>query len=61
MVRKREIASLRRDGPAASPDDAVEEIDLMMANIEVLLSCPHANPKFLSETQIPGMPFSAVA
>lgn len=61
MLRKREIASSGRDGSTASVDDAVEEIDLMMANIEALLSCPHANPKFLSETQIPGMLFSAVA
>jgi hypothetical protein len=60
-VRKREIADLRRDGSADSPDDAVEEIDFLKDDIEALLSCPHANPKFLSETQMPGMQFSAVA
>jgi hypothetical protein len=61
MVRKREIASLRRDGSAASPNDWVEQIDLMMPNIEALLSCPHAYPKFLSETQMPRMQISALA
>ena len=51
-VRKRETADLRRDGSADSPGDAVEDIDLLMANIEALLSCPHANPKFLSEQEL---------
>ena len=60
-VRKREIADLRRDGSADSPDDAVEEIDFLKDYFEALLSCPHANPKFLSETQMPGMQLSAVA
>jgi hypothetical protein len=32
-----------------------------MANIEALLSCPHANPKFGSETQMPGTEISALA
>jgi hypothetical protein len=58
---KRKIASLRRGESAISPDDAVEDIDLRMTNIEALLSCPHANPKFLSETQMPGKQFSAAA
>jgi hypothetical protein len=52
---------LRRDGSANSPDGAVEDIDLLMANIEALLSCPHTNPKFHSETQIPRKQFSALA
>jgi hypothetical protein len=60
-VRKREIAESRRDGRAVSPDDSVEDIDLLVAYIEALLSCPHANPKFLSETQMPGMQISALA
>jgi hypothetical protein len=61
IVRKREIAGSRRDGSAVSPDGAVEEIDFLKDYFEALLSCPHANPKFLSETQMPGMQFSAVA
>jgi hypothetical protein len=60
-VRKREIAESRRDGSGVSPDDAVEEIDFLKDDIEALLSCPHANPKFLSETQMPGMQLSALA
>jgi len=51
-VREREIAESRRDGRAVSPGDAVEDIDLPIANTEALLSCPHANPKCHSETQI---------
>jgi hypothetical protein len=60
-VREHDTAESRRDGRAVSPGDAVGDIDLMMPNIEALLSCPHANPKFLSETQMPGMQLSAVA
>jgi hypothetical protein len=60
-VRKREIAESRRYGSADSSDNSVEEIDFLKNYIEALLSCPHANPKFLSETQMPGMQFSAVA
>lgn len=59
--RKRTISDLRRDGSAVSPGDAVEDIDLLMADIEALLSCPHANPKPLSETQMPRLQISAVA
>jgi len=58
---KRKMASLRRDASADSSDDSVEEIDFLKDYIEALLSCPHANPKFLSETQMPGVQFSAVA
>jgi hypothetical protein len=54
MVRKREIADLRRDGSAVSPHDSVEEIDFLMDNIEVLLSCPHANPNFVQKHKYPG-------
>jgi hypothetical protein len=60
-VSKREIADSRRDGSADSSDDSVEDIDFLKNNIEALLSCPHANPIFLSETQMPGMQISAVA
>jgi hypothetical protein len=60
-VREGGIAGSRRDGSAVSPNDAIEEIDLLMANIEALLSCPHANPKFSSETQMPGTEISALA
>ena len=60
-VREREIANSRRDGPAVSPDDAVKEIDLLMANIEALLSCPHASPKLTSETQMPRIEIRALA
>ncbi len=60
-ANKHRIASLRRDGVAVSPDDAVEDSDFLKDEIEALLSCPHANPKFLSETQMPGMQISAVA
>jgi hypothetical protein len=58
--RKREISEPRRDGSAVWPDDAVGEIDFLKDYIEALLSCPHANPKFLSETQMPRMQFSAL-
>jgi hypothetical protein len=60
-VRKREIAESRRDRSADASDDSVQEIDFLKDYIEALLSCPHANPKFLSETQMPGMQFCAVA
>jgi len=53
-VRKREIADLRRDGSADSPDDAVEEIDFLKDDIEALLSCPHANPNFFQKHKCPG-------
>jgi hypothetical protein len=59
-VRKRENAESRRDGSADSPDDAEEGIGFLKDYIEALLSCPHANPKFLSETQMHGMQFSAL-
>ncbi len=59
--RKRTISDLRRDEPAVSPGDAVEDIDLLMADIEALLPCPHANPKFLSETQMLWKQISTVA
>jgi hypothetical protein len=60
-VRKREIAGSRREGSAVSPDDAGEEIDFLKNYIEALPPCPHANPKFLSETQMPGKQISALA
>jgi hypothetical protein len=60
-ARKHEVADLRRDGSADSSGDSVEEIDFLKNGIEALLSCPHANPKFLSETQMPGMQFSTLA
>lgn len=60
-VRKREIAESRRDRSADASDDSVQEIDFLKDYIEALLSCPHANPKFLSETQMPGMQLSALA
>jgi hypothetical protein len=34
-------------------------IDRPMDDNEALLSCPHANPKFHSETQMPRMQISA--
>ena len=52
-VRKRETADLRRDGSADSPGGVVGDIDFLNDYFEALLSCPHANPKSLSETQIP--------
>jgi hypothetical protein len=61
MASKGKIACLRRDASAVSPDDAVEGIDLHGNFFEALLSCPHANPKFVSETQMPGMQFSSLA
>ena len=60
-MRKREIAESRRDRSADASDDSVQEIDFLKDYIEALLSCPHANPKFLSETQMPGMQLSALA
>lgn len=60
-MRKREIAESRRDGFANSSGDSVGDIDFLKDYTEALLSCPHANPKFLSETQMPGMQFCAVA
>jgi hypothetical protein len=59
-VRKRETADLRRDGSADSPGGVVEDIDFLNDYFEALLSCPHAIPKFLSETQMPAMQFSAL-
>jgi hypothetical protein len=53
-VSKRKNGFLRRDGAAVSPDNEVEDVDLRVTLFEALLSCPHANPKFISETQIPG-------
>jgi hypothetical protein len=33
----------------------MEDIDHPIYDIEALLSCPHANPKVLSETSMPGI------
>jgi len=60
-VSKHKNGFLRRDRAAVSPDDAVEDVDLLVTLFEALLSCPHANPKFTSETQMPGMQFSSLA
>jgi hypothetical protein len=60
-VREREIAGPPRDGLADSPDGSAEDIDFLMDDIEGLLSCPHANSIFRSETQIARMQFSAMA
>ena len=56
-VRERGIAESRRGGSG----DSIGEIDFVNNNIEALLSCPHANPKFTSETQMPGVQPSAMA
>jgi hypothetical protein len=60
-VRERGIAESRRGGSADSSGDSIGEIDFVNNNIEALLSCPHANPKFSSETQMPGVQLSALA
>jgi hypothetical protein len=60
-VREREIAESPRDGSADWSGDSIGEIDFVKNNIEALLSCPHANPKFTSETQMPGLQLSASA
>jgi hypothetical protein len=60
-VRKRGVSELRRYGSADSSGDSVEAVDFLKNYIGTLLSCPHANPKFNSETQIVGMQLSAVA
>ena len=52
-MREREIAESPHDGAADSPHDSVEDIDFLKNYIEALLSCPHANPKSRSETQMP--------
>jgi hypothetical protein len=52
IASQRKIASLRRSGSADSPDGAVGDIDLLTDNIEALLSCPHTNPMFRTETQM---------
>jgi hypothetical protein len=49
-VRKHEVADLLRDGSADSPHDSVGDIDFLMDNIEALLSCPHAIPISLGNT-----------
>jgi hypothetical protein len=54
-VREREIAESPRDGSADSSGDSVGKVDFLKNKIEALLSCPHANPKFTSETQMPGV------
>ena len=59
-MRKHEIADLRRDGCADSPGDSMADINRRMDDIEALLSCPHANSKFLSETQMLGIETSAL-
>jgi hypothetical protein len=58
---KHEPADLRRDGSAASSGDSMADINRRIDDVEALLSCPHANPKFLSETQICWLQFSALA
>jgi hypothetical protein len=60
-VRKREIAEPPHDGSADSSDDSENENDFVKNDIEALLSCPHANPKFVSETQMPRVQISALA
>jgi hypothetical protein len=59
-VRKRETAESRRDGSAVSPDDSAQDIGSLMDDIEALLSCPHTNSIFLSETQMHGIEISAL-
>ena len=58
---KREIVDLHSERFAVSPGDLVANNDRPMDDVEALLSCHHATPKYLSETQIPGLQFSALA
>ena len=60
-MRKREGADLRRDKSAVSPQESVANVDRLMDDEEALLSCPHANRKFTSETQMPGIEISTLA
>ena len=58
---KHEPADLRRDGSAASSGDSMADINRRIDDVEALLSYPHAFPRFLSETQMPGIQTSALA
>jgi hypothetical protein len=60
-AREQGGGDMHRDQSVIWPDDSLEDIDVRRNDIEALLSCPHANPIFLSETQIPGMQISALA
>jgi len=53
-MRKRKISHLRRDRSAVSPGGSVADIDLLMADLEAQLSCPHANPKLFQKHKCPG-------
>jgi len=48
-LRECELAVLRREYSAASPDDAVANIDRLMDDTEAQLSCPHANQKIFQK------------
>jgi hypothetical protein len=45
--------NLHRDEAAVSTSRSTGDIDCL--DIEALLSCPHANPKVLSDTSMPGI------
>jgi hypothetical protein len=61
QAHKQGCGDWRRERYAVSPDDSMADIDRPMDDIEALLSCPHANPKSLSETQTLGIQTSALA
>jgi hypothetical protein len=47
--------NLRRNQAAVSTGRSMGDIDRPIYDIEALLSCPHANPKILSKTSMPGI------